>query len=315
MALKNGTMGWELAGFQVARGQVRHAADPSPAGLSKAQAAVAKVRTKFGVRCIDSSQLKQWQDDAGVRTLYLLDVRTSQEYAAGHLPGSRHAPGGQLVQATDEYAVTRHARIVLVDDNGVRASMSASWLLQMGWKDVYVLSCGLDSTLEQGAGRLTLLGFTPATIISVTDLAARIEHNPETLVLDFGTSLHYRKQHIPGAWWGVRSRLTQALLKVQPAQEVSIASADGILAHYIAREVRQLRPEVAVQVVEGGTRAWLAAGYATESGADRFTCEPNDIWYKPYEQPGGVRQAMENYLTWEVNLIPQIERDGEAKFL
>ena len=59
----------------------------------------------------------------------------------GHLPGSISAPGGQLVQATDTYAAVHGARIALVDDHGVRATLTASWLLQMGWQEVYVVRC------------------------------------------------------------------------------------------------------------------------------------------------------------------------------
>jgi hypothetical protein len=54
------------------------------------------------------------------------------------LPGFRNAQGGQLVQETDHYAPVRGARIVLADDLGPRADMTAAWLAQMGW-DVLVL--------------------------------------------------------------------------------------------------------------------------------------------------------------------------------
>jgi rhodanese-related sulfurtransferase len=72
--------------------------------------------------------------EAPGRTLHRFDVRTPEEYAAGHLPGFASAPGGQLVQETDHHVPVRGARIVLVDDDGVRASMTASWLAQMGWQ-------------------------------------------------------------------------------------------------------------------------------------------------------------------------------------
>ena len=42
------------------------------------------------------------------------------------------------MQETDHFASVRGARLVLVDDDGVRANMSASWLAQLGWK-VHVL--------------------------------------------------------------------------------------------------------------------------------------------------------------------------------
>jgi len=44
-------------------------------------------------------------DPAG--TTFLLDVRTAEDYAADHLAGARHAPGGQLLQATDRWIGVR----------------------------------------------------------------------------------------------------------------------------------------------------------------------------------------------------------------
>ena len=73
---------------------------------------------------------------AGRARPIVLDVRTPEEYAAGHLPGSVSAEGGQLVQAIDRWVGTRGARLVLVDDTGTRAIMTAQWLMQMGWDAV-----------------------------------------------------------------------------------------------------------------------------------------------------------------------------------
>src|SRR5260221_13615749 len=91
------------------------------------------------------------------RPTFVLDVRTPQEYAAGHLSGSISAEGGQLVQAIDRWVGTRGARLVLVDDVDVRAVMSAQWLLQMGW-DATVLDRPFDGkSLETGPGESTTL--------------------------------------------------------------------------------------------------------------------------------------------------------------
>ena len=86
------------------------------------------------------------------RTLYRFDVRPEEDHAAGHLKGFRHYPGGQLVQEIDMAAAVRGGRILLSDDKGVRADMTASWLAQMAW-EVYVLDGGYDGALEIGAGK------------------------------------------------------------------------------------------------------------------------------------------------------------------
>src|SRR6201986_589177 len=55
------------------------------------------------------------------------------------------ARGGQLVQATDTWVGVRNARIVLIDDPGVRARMAAAWLRQMGHRDVFIVEGGLTA--------------------------------------------------------------------------------------------------------------------------------------------------------------------------
>ena len=49
-------------------------------------------------------------------------------------------------------------------------------------------------------------------------------------------------------------------------------------------------------MLEGGLRAWEAAGLAAETGATRLLDEADDVVLKPYERG---RTAMEDYLRWE----------------
>ncbi|WFU41660.1 rhodanese-like domain-containing protein [Bradyrhizobium sp. CB82] len=144
-ALRNGTIGWTLAKYTLEHGAGRRGAIGSFGG---AAANARDVAYRAGVRHIDLS------DAAGLsarrdRTLYRFDVRDAEEYASGHLAGFRHYAGGQLVQEIDIAAPVRGARILLTDDRGVRADMTASWLAQMGW-EVYVLEGGYDGALDVG---------------------------------------------------------------------------------------------------------------------------------------------------------------------
>ena len=137
-------MGWELAGFDVDRGRERRTPRTHRRAVGRGPRLRRARRERFGVEQITFDALERSGRADPSRTTYLLDVRTPEEYEAGHIPGSRNAPGGQLVQATDEYVATRNARLVLVDDNGVRATMTASWLRQMGWNDAVVLDGGVS---------------------------------------------------------------------------------------------------------------------------------------------------------------------------
>lgn len=147
VALRNGTIGWTLAGQTLEHGAARRA-PLSETGEARDRAR--RVAYRAGVKRLAAGDLAALEQDAG-RTLYCFDVRTPEEYAAGHLPGFRSYPGGQIVQETDMAAPVRGARILLADDLGARADMTASWLAQMGW-EVYVLDGGFDGPLETGPG-------------------------------------------------------------------------------------------------------------------------------------------------------------------
>src|SRR5262249_57703685 len=99
MALRNGTMGWTLAGFACESGKVARALGVSGDGLTWAQAAADRVARRFGIARIDAATLACWRADAA-RTLYLFDVRDPREYAARPVAGAGSSPGGQRVQAT-----------------------------------------------------------------------------------------------------------------------------------------------------------------------------------------------------------------------
>jgi rhodanese-related sulfurtransferase len=145
LALRNGTIGWTLAEQQLEHGADRRGG----IGLfDGAKANARDVAYRAGVRHLGKEDAMALQADLG-RTLYRFDVRTSEDYSAGHLPGFRHYPGGQLVQEIDMAAPVRGARILLTDDRSVRADMTASWLAQMGW-ETYVLDGGYDRALEVG---------------------------------------------------------------------------------------------------------------------------------------------------------------------
>src|SRR5262249_6783526 len=163
VSLKDGTMAWHLAGLDVVRGATRRPPEVSAQGLQAAREGAARVAARHGITRIDKPTLASWRAQAGQRSLYVLDVRSPEEYAAGHLRGARSAPGGQLVQETDSHIATWGARIVLVDDNGVRATMTASWLKQMGWNDVSVLvDDGSGGDWTSGPHVPRVLGLHPA---------------------------------------------------------------------------------------------------------------------------------------------------------
>ena len=305
VALRNGTMGWTLAGLMPDSGKVKRFTEPSTDGLAFAKSAAERVGKKFGVMRIDAKALEGFRADT-TRTLYVFDVRDPTDYAAGHFPGAINAPGGQLVQATDQYAATLGARIVLIDGHEVRAVMTASWLQQMGWLDVFVLAA---SGNEKGRPPAPVLGAAPSPerAIEAKELSELVAKDRVTVV-DLSLSPAYRKGHIPGAWFAIRTRLSHALAKIPMNGELVLTSEDGVLAGLAANETR-----APARYLRGGNAAWEAAGF-TLSTEPRMADEPLDYWPKPYERTGDAKAAMNEYLSWEVDLLPRIERDGTTRF-
>jgi rhodanese-related sulfurtransferase len=310
VALRNGTMGFSLAGFSCDTGKNRRAPDVSAKTLGWAREAAARVAQQCGVKSIDRRMLDELRADTG-RTLYLFDVRDPAEYAAGHVPGAISAPGGQLVQATDQYVGTLGARIVLVDDRQVRALMTASWLRQMGWQDVFVLA---ESGTETGWPSAPFLQAAPAKGAAIdcgalNDLLAR----GQATVVDLSLSRDYLKAHIPGAWFAIRSRLAHALTNIPLRGTLVLTSEDGVLARLAMAEAESLL-DIPVRCLPGGNAAWQAAGFPLAAEPRNMADEAVDQWRKPYERSGDTKAAMNEYLAWEIDLLPRIARDGSLNF-
>ncbi|HEY4044142.1 MAG TPA: rhodanese-like domain-containing protein [Rhodopila sp.] len=314
IALRNGTMGWELAGLRCDRGRTEKFQPGTPKTAALALQRARAFAEASGVGVIGPLDLTRFEDDPD-RTLYVLDVRDPVEFRAGHRPGSRSAPGGQLVQATDSWIGVRNARIVLIDDTGVRARMAAAWLRQMGHRDVFVVEGGLEAVKTTGAAPVPVPELAaPVDRVDVTGLVHLLDSGAGTLVLDVGRSIDFRDGHIPGAIWGVRGRLSAVRRQLAAARHVVITSPDGMLGRLAVAEVQGLT-DAAVHALDGGTDAWHAFGRPLVR--DKTTPPDEaciDFYLRPYDRNSGIEDAMNAYLAWEIDLVREIERDGTVVF-
>jgi rhodanese-related sulfurtransferase len=314
VALRNGTMGWELAGLACERGATSRYPAGTPASVAVARERAARFADEAGVRVIGRDALTALAADPA-RSLYLLDVRSPEEYRAGHLPGSRSAPGGQLVQATDRWVAVRGARIALIDDTGVRARMAGAWLRQMAPWDVFVIEDALAGRLETGPEPRPepRPGPPPAPALSVAELLAW-RNLAGTVLVDCARSIDYRAGHIEGALWGVRSRLAGLAPALAAAARVVLTSPDGWLARHTVAEAAAVTA-APVRALSGGTAAWVAAGeplVATPTDPPDAACI--DFHLRPYDRTSGVEAAMRAYLSWEVGLPVQLAREDSVAF-
>ena len=309
-ALRNGTIGWTLAGQKLEHGADRRFY-PSvrPAHLEAARAAASDVARRAGVSVIDAATLARWQAQTD-RTTYRFDVRTPEEYAAGHRANFRSAPGGQLVQETDVHAPVRGARIVLTDDDGVRAAMTGSWLAQMGW-EVALLDAPL-SKLETGPDKAPQPEPPKVALVSPATLSDWLATG-DVAVVDVTASANYVRRHVPGAVFAVRSQLPELLSQLGNPRRIVLTCATSLLARFAAKDIENLTGSE-VWVLDGGITAWVAAGLAVETGETRLLSARIDRYRRPYEGTDNAAAAMQAYLDWEFGLVEQLGRDGTHHF-
>lgn len=309
-ALRNGTIGWTLAGQALDHGQSRRFPQTDEKLRLDAAGRARAVADRTGVRRLTLEALQAWAADRR-RTTYVFDVRTPEEYAAGHLPGSRSVPGGQLVQETDHYAAVRGARISLLDDDGVRANMTGSWLAQMGWDVAVVDGATRADFTAEGEWQPPRPPQPEVKTVDVVGLRDWLLAG-DTVVFDVTTSANYVAGHIPGAHFALRADLP-AIVARTPAKRYVLTCGSSLLAKYAAGDFATVtqRP---IYVLQGGTAAWKSAGLPLEQGEQKLASPRIDRYRRPYEGTDNPREAMQAYLDWEFGLVAQLERDGTHGF-
>ena len=311
MALRNGTQGWQLAGLQLG-----HHASPGTAAplkkddLTQVRDRAARFAKANGILPIAPQTLGDWQAD-GSRTTYLFDVRSTEEYLAGHLAGAIHAPGGQLVQATDHWVAVRGARIVLTCDLGPRAVTTCYWLRAMG-HDAHVLNLDVSAleTPETGPASVT----PPASVAGLDHIDAATLAEARTdgvLLLDASSGTAYRAGHIVGAQWiirprlgGVKAHLNQPIVVCGTTERATLLARD-----LIAEGCKNLR------VLAGGPEEWSRAGFAIEETPDvPEDADLIDFLFFVHDRHSGSLESARRYLEWETGLIDQMDADERAVF-
>ncbi|KAI1333617.1 Rhodanese-like domain-containing protein [Xylariaceae sp. FL0016] len=312
VALRNGTIGWTLEGLELDKGAVRRVEQPSEEAARKSRQLAQSWARHVGVSVIKGGEFISLLAEAQERTTYLLDVRDPDEYWEGHVPGFVNAPGGQLVQATDEWVGVRGSRIILYDQDGVRALMTATWLVQLGW-EVHVLEEGsvLSNAISPPQGQVPRWQPPSSDAIGVSDL----EKMTNVTIVDLARSPVYRKGHIPGAWFSSGPELARDLQSIPGESAIVLTSPHGQIA---ASNLEYAREAVAsrsrrVLCLRGGTEAWKAAGLALET-EQRWLSEPIDVYKRPYEGTENAREAMQGYLDWEYGLVAQLANDNISCF-
>lgn len=303
-ALRNGTQGWRLAGLDLRHNEV-------PGGLATLDGdqltdtknSAEDLAERMSLSFVSMETVTAWDADVD-RTTYLLDVRTKEEFDSGHWKTARHAPGGQLVQATDEYLAVRGARIVLTDDTNLRAATSAMWLRSMG-HDVYIL----DANAADGREKTAPTENYPDSLTG-EQAAERIAQG--ITVLDTSRGMEFRKGHIRGAVWATRARLDR--LALPGSTPLLVTGQDPVCLKLLVADLKANDFED-VQWFTGSPETWTALGLETESSPDLPTqADCIDHLFFVHDRHDGNLDAARRYLEWEQGLLAQLDDQERELF-
>ena len=310
--LKNGTMGWLMAGLELESGSQRlDLPEPSPEGLAKAEAHAMHLANEDTVQHLGVSQLQELMARADRETVYLIDVRTEDEYVQGHISGFRWFPGGQAVQRSDDVAAVRNGKILFVCDGTVRSTVTASWYRQMGFPNVYAVDGGTAAwvaaglALETGATDQLPFGLAEARakvgMLSPADFEAC--QFPTLIFVD--TSRDFAGGHVPGSHWVPRGWLEDRIESVAPDKDepVGVTCSDGLNSALAAATLLELGYSHA-WVLGGGVEAWRQAAFPLEAGLTGVMNTPTDVLLSGTER---TFAEMLNYLRWEEALGKKYE--------
>lgn len=299
-ALRNGTQGWRLAGFDLVHGAdvvelPALTTEAFDAGAAKAK----ELRKDYALKTVTLEQAQAWLDD-GSTTTYLFDVRSKEEYAQGHALNARSAPGGQLIQATDEQLAVRNARIILSCDNGLRSATTAIWLMGMGHK-VWVLEDGapLTDTVDMAKD--------PVRVVQTIDHDALAQYIKDgAKILDASTGMNYRAGHIEGAKWVTRARID--LDEIGDPQDWVLTGSCRMLMGGIQRDVDAATGSKFKGAVKGTPETWAAAGLTVVETPEQPTEEDCiDYLFFVHDRHDGNLEAARRYLEWETGLLAQLD--------
>ena len=307
VGLKNGTSGWLLAGYELEYGGDRvQLPQVSAEGKAAAEEYADRLAKEDGVRYLGIPALLQLLAKQDQESIYLIDVRTEQEYNAVHIPGFRSFPGGQAVQRSDDVAVVKNATYVFCCDGKARATVTASMYRQMGHENVFAVDGGAPAwqaagqTVEIGIPGSDLLGFAEAEASAKMVSAQNLNAKQPDLVLFVDTSQDFSQGHTPGAKWISRSWLEIEIEAAAPSKGASIVVTCGNgRGSTLAGATLQELGYTNVSVLEGGMAAWKQAGLPVEQGLTGIVRPPSDINYLGVDRSYA---EMMNYLRWETAL-------------
>ncbi len=310
--LRNGTMGWSLAGFACESRQKppragRFASD-ARLGATSGATRGAKLRRRAH-RSPDARSLARGRANARF-TSSTCAIPPNTKPAMW--PARSRRPAANWCRRPINMSA-RSARASCWSTMPRSAPpMTASWLRQMGFADVFVLA---EAGTETGWPDAPVLRSrsAAATPPSTAPRSASCSSGNAATVVDLSLSRDYLARHIPGAWFAIRTRLERGARK-RFRCTARWCSPPRMACWRVWRCPK--RPPWSIgrcafspAAMPRGRRPGMPS-----RPKPRWPTTPSINGASPTNARGDTKAAMSEYLAWETDLLPRIERDGSLKF-
>lgn len=193
----------------------------------------------------------------------ILDVRSAADFGPGHVPGSINIGlSGQFAMWTG-CLISLTALIIIVAESEEQTDEALTRLARIGIETVKgFLSGGMYAWYEAG---LEVATIPQITVAELHELVAR---ETELQILDVRRSPEYQSGHVPRAIPAALSNLREQIpnLGLDPSRMTAVICAGGYRSS-AATSILQQKGFTNLLNVNGGTSAWIAAGYPTEKPA------------------------------------------------
>ncbi|HEX8171129.1 MAG TPA: rhodanese-like domain-containing protein [Thermoanaerobaculia bacterium] len=190
-----------------------------------------------------------------LRGAMVLDVRDSNAFGAGHLPGAINIGLRGQYASWAGTLLPPNAELIVVAESAADAAEAVMRLARVGLENV-------SGVLDGGADAWTAAGFALTTLpqLDVSQLKDALD---DVRVLDVRRPGEYASGHVPRATNIALDDLPEQLDAVDASQPLAVICAGGYRSSAAASLLQRRGAERVFNVV-GGTSAWVTAGYETE---------------------------------------------------
>lgn len=195
------------------------------------------------------------------RGAILLDVRSGQDFAAGHILGSLNIGLSGQFASWAGILIELDTPIILLVDDQESLDETLTRLARIGMDSVI-------GYIEKGIVSWSEAGFelTQSRVISVNDLNEELNTNKELQILDVRRTSEYADGHIPGALNIPLAELSKRLQDIPQNKQIVLICASGYRSS-IAKSLLEKNGIVSLINVLGGMKAWKSNGYNITSAS------------------------------------------------